>query len=90
MPSRPHGARSRAGHGKACWRRIDAVVRLDDVFFFETLAFVIVFPVCWWIGGLVTQHVEREPEARQRRLAEVVDLAEWRRSRQRGSKAAGE
>ena len=88
-PRGPLVMRSRALRGKPHWRRAGRVVRLDDVFFFETFAFVIVFPICWWIGGLVAQHAERDTKPRGRPPAEVIDLAEWRR-RRTGSRASGQ
>jgi len=51
------------------------------MFFFETFAFVLVFPICWWLGGRIARAESKTPPVRPRAPdeAEVVDLDDWRR-----------
>jgi hypothetical protein len=52
------------------------------MFFFETLAFVIVFPLCWWLGGWMARRDRVPPPVPSDDAgAEVIDLAAWRRRR---------
>lgn len=58
------------------------------MFFFETFAFVIVFPLCWWLGGRVAraENKTRPPRPREPDEAEVIDLEVWRRQHGRSQR----
>ncbi len=47
------------------------------MFFWEILAFTIVFPTCWWLGGRIARH--ETPDAPEHKTNNVIDLEEWRR-----------
>ncbi len=53
------------------------------MFVVEILAFMLVFPIAWWLGG----RLGREPEAPAPRPPNVVDLEVWRRRRAREADA---
>lgn len=53
------------------------------MFVVEILAFLLVFPIAWWLGG----RLGRGPEAPAPRPPNVVDLEVWRRRRARESEA---
>jgi len=69
------------------------------MFFFEAFAFVIVFPLCWWLGGRLarSEAPARRPEPAKgsgpdapgppdRGEAEVIELAAWRQKHRAGRK----